>query len=148
MNLTLERSRSRSNATETFGKLTVGKNQYVAVEQPWNDNKKRMSCVPEGTYSVTPTESPKFGASYVLENKALGVYKSNAPEGKRDHILIHPANFAAQLLGCIAPGLSRGKLDRKGVSTNAALQSKKAFAEISKLLGRTEKHTLTITWGP
>ena len=31
------------------------------IELPWKDNRRQISCIPEGAYKVTPRVSTKFG---------------------------------------------------------------------------------------
>ncbi len=57
----------------------------------------------------------------------------------RTNIEIHPANLASELLGCIAPGDSLGKID--GIP--AVLNSKQTFFMLQLTLPET--FTLTIT---
>ncbi len=77
-----------------------------AVERPWKNNAAGISCVPEGTYDLVPHNSPKFGKCYALEAPNLGV--TIYGPSQRTHILIHPANTADQLEGCIALGMNFG----------------------------------------
>ena len=63
------------------------------IELPWIQNRRNISCIPEGTYEIKARFSPKFKEHLILqqvENRRL--------------ILIHPANDALkELQGCIAP---------------------------------------------
>tara|TARA_R110002126_G_scaffold175723_3_gene324352 strand:- start:737 stop:1165 length:429 start_codon:yes stop_codon:yes gene_type:complete len=126
----------------TFGELYLDAENLdepycFSVERPWLDNKPMVSCVPEGTYTIVLHTSPKFGKVYYLENHKLGVSLHDAT--KRTHILIHPANWASQLLGCIALGKSIIEFPQgRGVTSSKA--TCRRFK--SKLNGET--HTLTI----
>lgn len=81
-----------------------------AIELPWLENQRRISCIPEGEYILQKRFSPKFGWHLHLMNV----------QG-RDLILIHPANDAKkELLGCIAPvtkytGIGKGSESRKAL---------------------------------
>lgn len=81
------------------------------IELPWLDNRKQISCVPEGEYILQKRFSKKFG---------WHLHLVNVPG--RDYILIHPANNAKkELLGCIAPvtkhtGIGKGNYSRKAFS--------------------------------
>lgn len=82
--------------------------KIYTLELPWKDNQHDISCIPAGTYTFIPFNSPKHKA---------WVWKAvNVP--LRDDIEIHIANFASncvfhgerrhsELLGCIAPGFGR-----------------------------------------
>ena len=78
----------------TNGKISYqGQLICQSVELPWRDNKRNISCVPEGRYVLVKRFHPKHGEQLEL---------SHVP--KREAILIHPANFAMrELQGCIAP---------------------------------------------
>jgi len=78
----------------THGKLFLNGDFIThTIELPWRDNRKRISCIPEGTYQLRRRFSAKFKWHYVL---------LNVPD--RSYILIHPANNAQkELQGCIAP---------------------------------------------
>lgn len=60
----------------------------------------------------------------------------------RDRLLFHAANYAYQLEGCIAPGLSRGW---KNDNTPAVWQSKNAFNQYFNANNGVDEHTLIIT---
>ncbi|MGM9476226.1 DUF5675 family protein [Pedobacter sp. GSP4] len=63
------------------------------IELPWRNNKRNISCIPEGRYALIKRYHTKHGEQLAL---------SHVP--KREAILIHPANFALrELQGCIAP---------------------------------------------
>ncbi|ALM22017.1 hypothetical protein AAT17_12640 [Nonlabens sp. MIC269] len=73
------------------------------IELPWRENKRNISCIPEGRYEVVSRFSPRFkNHLHVLD-----------VPGRR-LILIHPANDAlVDLEGCLAPvsqlsGISKG----------------------------------------
>jgi len=66
-----------------------------SLELPWIDNKRNISCIPEGIYPISLRQSSKF-------RKHLSI--QNVPD--RDLILLHPGNNASKdLKGCIAPVL-------------------------------------------
>lgn len=88
----------------THGALFVnGQFLGFTIELPWLNNKKRVSCIPEGSYNLNARYSQKF--NHHLQVKAVK---------NRSLILLHPANDAKrELQGCIAPvshltGLSKG----------------------------------------
>jgi hypothetical protein len=130
--------------TETQGVLTVGGSVFFTIEQPWKDNLKGHSCVPLGTYALIPHSSEKHPNTWALDNPALKVYAEpagNEPDDARTDCLIHPANWAFQLEGCIAPGMGKADSDKGPMVT----RSREAFGTIQKLLGiGSTGHTLEI----
>jgi len=91
------------------------------VERPMLNNKPSESCIVEGTYTVIPHQSPRFGDCYALEAPELGVTR-NGPS-LRTHILIHKANSPQDLQGCLAPGVDFGFVNNEW----AVLNSRAAF---------------------
>ena len=73
------------------------------IELPWLDNRKNVSCIPEGVYIISPRFSKRFKHHLWVKNVS-----------NRRLILIHGANDALRdLQGCIAPvsqltGLGKG----------------------------------------
>src|SRR5690606_26150009 len=64
-----------------------------AIELPWKDNARNISCIPEGSYPLVKRYSKRFGWHILIKD---------VPD--RSSILIHPANDAQkELQGCIAP---------------------------------------------
>lgn len=82
----------------TMGRLYVGDTTLWTIERPWMDNKPFESCIPTGTYKVVPYSSAKY--PHVWE--VTGV-----PE--RSKILIHVANYAHDVQGCIGVGMTKAK---------------------------------------
>jgi hypothetical protein len=135
MHLVLIRDTYTNN--ETLGILKVESLQLDSIERAENDT--AHPCVPEGTYQLVFHDSPKHPHTFALVNSALGVVH-NPEEGKRSDILIHPANWARQLEGCIAPGKTR-TLDETGwMITN----SREAYEELMVLLPWELGHTIEI----
>lgn len=92
--------RVSSSMNGTFGVLLKDSIPFcLTVELPWRNNEKRISCIPPGQYKCVPLEHNRWGKCYHLQD---------VPE--RTEILIHPANLASQLQGCIAPGTSFDRL--------------------------------------
>lgn len=114
----------------TFGEMVLeGKFRCVTVELPWRDNRKRESCIPVGRYKLVDHSGPKYQNVLRLEDV----------DG-REGILVHPANQIADLLGCIAPGMSIGFLN----GTPAAMSSRVAMDALRKVLGGYKGAYLTI----
>lgn len=93
----------------TNGEIRMdGERVCDAIELPWKDNARNVSCIPEGRYPLAKRYSKRFGWHILIKD---------VPE--RSSILIHPANHALkELRGCIAPvtrltGPGRGSESRK-----------------------------------
>jgi hypothetical protein len=137
MNITLDRF--CHNEFGTFGKLCIGPHKFYTVEQDWENNKPNLSCVPNGTYNLRYFNSERHGATYIMSNGDLGVSEFKG-QAKRFGCLIHSANLASQLEGCIAPGLRLG-FYRNQWSVSS---SGDAMKIILSLLGEVDSHVLTI----
>lgn len=143
MNIVLVRY--EDTGTETFGKLTVLDETFQTIERPWipcaehPGGTNGTSCVPRGEYQLVLHDTPTHPKTWALVNAELGVYHipdSVPSSGGRSSVLIHPANYAHELLGCIAPGMKRGAGMVSG--------SRQAFSLIQSRLPWTPGHTLTI----
>lgn len=129
--LTLKRRHFPHGTYSTLYNQT-GRQLCVMVECPWDNNKPNVSCVPAGTYTFSPHKSPRFGDCYVLNAPTLGV----TPYGPslRSHCLMHVANRASELQGCMAPGTHFGVSQGEWAVQN----SREAFAGLMKYLGGKE----------
>jgi len=146
MTLTLT---SSCGADATTGTLKAGALQLATIELPWAANRPSESCVPAGEYRLIPYLSPKHGRTWRLHAPELGVWGQGvlAPEGMRTEIELHPANWARQLKGCIAVGLSGlPMLDPETHQVEPAVQdSQGAFEKLRELLdGTTEEDLLVV----
>jgi len=68
------------------------------LENPWQDNQRNISCIPEGVYPVRlrlPRESGTRDYIHLLVKDVKD----------RDYILIHIGNTAKDTSGCILVGL-------------------------------------------
>ena len=87
------------------------------IERPWLENRRNVSCIPEGKYPLKRRYSKRYGWHYLVDEVK-----------NRSLILIHPANNALQeLQGCLAPVTS---LSGEGLG----LYSRKAFQDLKKCL--------------
>ena len=91
------------------------------MELEYNDNKKRISCIPPGTYIVKKRTSEKYGQHFHI---------TNVPN--RDYILIHGCNYSRQLLGCIGVGDAHVDLDKDGLKD--ITNSKKTLAKLYSIM--------------
>lgn len=151
MNLVLIRS---YEPTYSHGLLIVGSLRLMTIERPWLVNPRgaggvpRESCIPEGSYALHPYDSQAKPDCYEMVNPATGVYAqpSDIPYGQdwgRSNCLIHAGNYVEDVIGCIAVGISAGKIgDRAAVK-----ESVEAMNQLRAKLGREEVHTLQIVPG-
>lgn len=128
--------RQPPTAHGTFGQFIGFDFDYYSLELPWVDidgnghGDPQKSCITAGNYGCAWHTSPKYGPCYQV---------TNVPG--RSHILIHPANWAHQLLGCIAIGKGRGVLSGKPAIT----QSRDAIKEFHAAM-REQNFTLEVSW--
>ena len=83
----------------TLGELFLnGERMCDTLENPWLDNQRNISCIPEGVYPVRlrlPRESASRDYLHLLVQKVPN----------RDWILFHRGNFPKDTSGCILVGL-------------------------------------------
>lgn len=94
--------------TGTYGILRVGGLELFTAECPWKDNQRFVSCIPDGAYTVSQHQSPKFGWCYAITGRRVTLHDEG--DGSRFACLFHAANWPHQLNGCIAPGIDRKPL--------------------------------------
>lgn len=102
----------------TNGVLHHGGTQVChTIELPWRNNRRMISCVPEGRYRLIRRTHFKHGDQLAV-----------AGVPGREAILIHPGNFAlTELQGCIAP-VTKVVAPGQGVFSRVALERLKAIA--------------------
>lgn len=151
--------RDTKTTAETLSNLLAGPLACDAIEQPDNHDQPGHSCVPIGTYQLVQHTSARLHEddgvtplrTWALVNPSLGVTHSpddpipgNCQYPHRSECLIHPANFARQLEGCIAPGAARTRAQGSGewMVTN----SRESFKMLRAYLdAHPEDWTLTIS---
>jgi len=102
----------------TFGVLLDGNLPFcVTLERAWLENKRNISCIPEGIYMCDRVDSPKFGDTFEV---------IQVPG--RSHILFHKGNLANDTHGCILVGEQYEPLSGE----NAIIASGKAFKEFKE----------------
>jgi hypothetical protein len=119
------------------------------MERPWiampgyKGGLSGKSCVPRGIYNLEVHRSEQHPHTWALVNPDLDVihYEDPRRPSVRALVLIHIANYARELRGCIAPGRLR-TLDGEGVRMVA--QSRVAMIDIQRLVPWTNEHTLEI----
>ena len=79
----------------TIGELFLnGERICDTLENPWVDNQRNVSCIPEGVYPVR-LRLPRESAS----RDYLHLLVQEVPN--RDFILVHRGNFPSQTQGCL-----------------------------------------------
>ena len=129
MELVLERAYFKEGANGTL----FNSNKFLChtIELPWRNNKRNLSCIPEGRYEIVSRYSKRFKNHLWIK----GVKN-------RRLILIHPANNALkELEGCIAPVTYLGGLG-KGIYSKDAMQ--KLLSLVHQAQDRKESIYLTI----
>ncbi|MDG1729436.1 MAG: DUF5675 family protein [Algibacter sp.] len=129
MELTLYRAYFNEGTNGTL--FRSGKFLCHTIELPWKNNKRNISCIPEGVYQIEPRFSKRFQHHLILK----------AVKG-RSYILFHPANNALkELEGCIAPVIYLSGIG-KGIYSRNAMQ--KLLSLVYQAKDRKETILLTI----
>lgn len=116
-----------------FGTLITPTSIYNTVEQPWADNQPFKSCIPTGIYTLKAFNSPKYGQTFVIVGGTLAATEAEVrqnPDKKRWACLLHSANRARELQGCIAPGLSLGSIDSEWSVKNSTLAMRQILEDM------------------
>jgi len=139
--------RERSTDSETMGRLSWfddGVVQIHTVEQEWRPTapggESNNSCVPAGRYDLIRHIRPNGDKVMALSNPGHAVYYEELDRPNsvgRFLILLHSGNTSADVIGCIAPGLSR--------SDNFVGSSRKAMEKIMEWLNG-EEAVIHINW--
>lgn len=103
--------------------------KFYTIERPWKNNERRVSCIPTGEYVGLIHHSPRFGKT---------IWIQDVPD--RSEILIHPANFASELMGCIAPG----QVHNFSKETNFVKSSRRTLDSILDYIGDDKKVRILI----
>lgn len=103
----------------------------VTLEDPWNDNKRSISCIPVGVYTCQRVNSPKFGNTFTV---------LDVPD--RDLIRFHWGNKHQDTEGCV---LVAEKFQEFGAQTGVA-ESREGFAEFLKRIEGEDRFRLAVAW--
>lgn len=119
---------------ETYGQLLDSLERFLCytLELPWLLNAVGKSCIPAGTYPLRRRYSNKHGCE-VFEI-------ANVPD--RTDIELHAANFATQLLGCVALGEEVEHFAQVG---GDVADSRAAFEAFMSSMAGTDETTVTVT---
>lgn len=133
MSLLWRLARVQTGPDGTFGVMGLADDppRWLTLERPWYNNEQEVSCIQDGTYDLIPYPSTHFGKVWAVQN-VVG----------RTAILIHPANRAEELRGCIALGMRYGELDHRP----AILESQPAVAEFHNMMKGLTQGKLQIRW--
>ncbi len=145
----LDLVRDVAGGKSTGGKLYVdGEFACYTLENPWLDNKRRISSVPEGTYDIKFRRVGRWihkarGLFPDMHNAVMGMLELQDVPG-RDYILIHWGNYPTDTQGCILVGNGRG-VDAVWRSQDAYQQ---IYPPIAKALSCGQRVTLEIKGAP
>lgn len=78
----------------TFGRMYADEFSCYTCERPWENNRRWVSCIPEGEYPLLMSRYNKGG----YDTLEIG----GVPD--RSRILIHKGNWPRNVQGCIAVG--------------------------------------------
>ena len=116
--LTLERVSTSDNGT--IGKLFRDDVRIAyTCELPWKDNHNQVSCIPQGTYTVTKFTSPSKGRVFLVHD---------VPD--RSMIEIHAGNTMEDVLGCICVGDALGSVHGLPAVLNSRLMLSKLLESL------------------
>ncbi len=110
---------------QTLGDLFVrdGEEEVFScktLELPWLDNQVRVSCIPEGKYTVKKRNSPKYDDHFHIQDVP-----------GRTYILIHHGNYYTDILGCVLVGTSHMDINNDGLrDVTASRNTMKKLNEI------------------
>lgn len=107
---------------ETQGIMIVESRVIHTIEEPWKNNEKKISCIPNGLYSVKKLPVSPSG-------RFRNVFHVLDVSG-RTGIFIHEGNTTLDIEGCILVGLRQGELSEKA----AVLDSRLALAFLNEKL--------------
>ncbi len=130
-------TRQYENKYGLFGLLTTNDGQtFYTLERPYLSNKKNISAIPPGEYSLVTHTSGKHGKTAAIVNEDLNVHHYSQSSG-RSYILFHTGNILRETDGCVMPGLDIGIVhDKLGVisSARAMYKLRECFKTDSQLI--------------
>jgi hypothetical protein len=126
----VELLRTSTGSQGTFGVLVAPEFNCRTIELPWKENRRNVSCIPEGEYDVVWCYSRTFKKNMYLLLSVPG----------RSGIRIHSGNLAGDKekglrthsYGCILPGKYDGRLGNQ----KAVLCSRFALSDFERTMGR------------
>jgi hypothetical protein len=142
----LQLLRTEDTNDGVFGTLALPNGQVLlTMEEDWNNNRPRVSCIPAGEYSLVRT---------LYRKRGYETFEITGVPG-RSRCLVHPANTEEDVEGCVGVGLRRGPLmvhdeddpRRPLVEKRAVLDSQIAFHQrfMPAMLG-IDRALLKVEW--
>ena len=123
INLLLIRDTFTENST--IGELFINGERFCdTLENPWLDNQRNISCIPEGEYPVRLRLARESAT-----REYLHLLVQDVPN--RDYILFHRGNFPKDTSGCILVGQGT----QQDVVNNSTLAMGLVMKEILNLGG-------------
>lgn len=114
----------------TIGYLIINNKEFCkTLERPWLENKRNISCIPNGHYYCKKRFSLKFGWCFEVTNVK-----------GRGGILFHAGNIAQHSKGCILLGSNFGVLN----SQQAVLQSRDAVKKFDSFFKNYNSFSIVI----
>jgi hypothetical protein len=151
VNLLLRRDYRTDLCTQGVLSFSTPQDDFVCqtIERPWiplpgyKGGLSGKSCVPPGVYNLEVHNSEAHPRTWALVNPDLDVIHYEDPQrpALRALVLIHVANYARELRGCIGVGRLR-TIDSQG--TRMVTDSRLTMAELQRMLPWTNEHTLEI----
>ena len=109
----------------TIGELFINEERICdTLENPWLDNQRRISCIPEGEYPVRLRYPKESGTKEYLH-----LLVQDVPD--RDMVLVHIGNLPSHTQGCLLVGLGT----QQNVVNNSRLAMDLLMKEILNLGG-------------
>jgi hypothetical protein len=130
----------------TFGELELWNDMEkvftcFTVEKPWLDNKAFYSCVPADIYTMEKHNGGKYKGVYAMVGSTVSHFRDK--DFARSACLVHTANRARDVIGCIGLGEKFGAVYGEWAVLNSAQTVKEYCALLDDV---DEQHTLEIQW--
>lgn len=124
--MSMQVSRSSSSEKQTLGEMYIKEGdaeifRCKTLELPWRDNKRNVSSIPPGTYTVKKRWTEKHKNHFHILNVA-----------GRSSILIHSGNFFNHTLGCILVGNEHADINKDGLAD--VTYSKATMDKLSEIM--------------
>jgi hypothetical protein len=141
----ITRYNSTTNGVQSHITLPSGRELH-GLEPPWHGNLPNISCIPDNNYVLLPWLSPRYGKCFAFAGGTVTTVPEDVPHSaSRFLCLMHSANYARQLKGCLAPGTDKDDAGDKQTGGPAVWNSKKALQIIMEEI--SEPVMCYITWG-